>query len=439
MNRYARQTVLPEVGQEGQEKLKTTSVLCVGAGGLGSPALLYLAAAGIGRIGLVDDDITDISNLQRQVLFREENQGAPKVKAAAVALASLNSECSIEPYHERLTAINAERLVTGYDIIIDGTDNFGSKFLINDACVKYGKPLVYGSILGFEAQVSLFWAVHGPCYRCLYSKPPSNHIPNCAEAGVIGAMAGIAGTVQALEAIKIALGLTWCKEKKLPITSITPFTFQDYPGHTACILWFSGCNMACGYCHNPELVKGELAKFPFEKMTTFLESRKGLLDGVVLSGGECTISPSLPEFAAWLRTLGYHIKIDTNGTNPDMLEKLLTNGLVDFIALDFKAPREKFTAITGSHQYDQFERSLFLLCRSEVSLEIRTTVHADQLDEEDINSMMSVLSNHGFSGRYYLQRFKQGFTLGNLGAPCRAFDPSALIKPPFTLELRNFS
>ncbi|MEW6470570.1 MAG: HesA/MoeB/ThiF family protein, partial [Bacteroidota bacterium] len=215
MNRYARQTVLPEVGQEGQEKLKTTSVLCVGAGGLGSPALLYLAAAGIGRIGLVDDDITDISNLQRQVLFREENQGAPKVKAAAVALASLNSECSIEPHHERLTAINAERLVTGYDIIIDGTDNFGSKFLINDACVKYGKPLVYGSILGFEAQVSLFWAVHGPCYRCLYSKPPSNHIPNCAEAGVIGAIAGIAGTVQALEAIKIALGLTWCKEKNL--------------------------------------------------------------------------------------------------------------------------------------------------------------------------------------------------------------------------------
>jgi molybdopterin/thiamine biosynthesis adenylyltransferase len=177
MNRYARQTVLPEMGQEGQERLKSASVLCIGAGGLGSPALLYLAAAGIGRIGLVDDDAVDISNLQRQVLFKEADQGKPKVEAAKAALAELNSECQIEAYFERFSAENAEALLKNYDVIIDGTDNFSSKFLINDACVKFGKPLVYGSILGFVAQVSVFWAGHGPCYRCLYPKPPSGHIP----------------------------------------------------------------------------------------------------------------------------------------------------------------------------------------------------------------------------------------------------------------------
>ena len=219
MLRYARQTVLPELGSEGQERLKSASVLCIGAGGLGSPALLYLAAAGIGRIGLVDDDAVDISNLQRQVLFKEADQGTPKVEAAKTALAELNSQCQIEAYHQRFSPENAEALIQNYDVIIDGTDNFSSKFLINDACVKFGKPLVYGSILGFVAQVSVFWAkgenYHGPCYRCLYPKQPSGHIPNCAEAGVIGAMAGIAGTVQALEAIKMALGLKWCKEKNL--------------------------------------------------------------------------------------------------------------------------------------------------------------------------------------------------------------------------------
>lgn len=215
MQRYARQTVLPELGEEGQRRLAAASVLCIGAGGLGSPALLYLAAAGIGRIGLVDDDTVDISNLQRQVLFTESDQGISKVAVAKAALAARNTECHIEAYPERFTAENAARLLRDYDVIIDGTDNFSSKFLINDACVKYGKPLVYGSILGFTAQVSVFWAEDGPCYRCLYPKPPSGHIPNCAEAGVIGAMAGIAGTVQALEAIKMALGLAWCKEKNL--------------------------------------------------------------------------------------------------------------------------------------------------------------------------------------------------------------------------------
>lgn len=215
MTRYARQIVLPEIGPEGQKKLKAASVLCIGAGGLGAPALLYLAAAGIGRIGIVDDDTVDITNLQRQVLFTEADQGKFKAEAAKTALSALNQECHIEAYPERFCHTNAARLLAAYDVIIDGTDNFTSKFLINDACVKYGKPLVYGSILGFEAQASVFWSGHGPCYRCLYPKPPSGHIPNCAEAGVVGAMAGITGAVQALEAIKMALGTAWCQQHSL--------------------------------------------------------------------------------------------------------------------------------------------------------------------------------------------------------------------------------
>lgn len=215
MDRYARQTILPEIGQEGQKKLEKASVLCIGMGGLGSPSALYLAAAGIGHIGLVDDDLVDISNLQRQVLFKEDNQGTPKVKAAAQALKQLNSSCHIEEYYERFSAENAAKLISQYDVILDGTDNFSSKFLINDACVKYHKPLVYASILGFHAQVSVFYPPHSPCYRCLYPAPPSGYVPNCAEAGIIGAMAGIAGTVQALQALKMALGLEWCKEKQL--------------------------------------------------------------------------------------------------------------------------------------------------------------------------------------------------------------------------------
>lgn len=215
MERYARQAVLPELGIEGQKRLGEASILCIGAGGLGSPALQYLVAAGIGHVGIIDDDRVDLSNLQRQTLFREEDQGKPKALAARERLRNLNSDMAITAYEARFGVANAEKLLGEYAIVLDGTDNFASKFLINDACVKYGRPLVYGSILGFEAQVSVFWAGKGPCYRCLYPKPPSGHIPNCAEAGIIGAMAGIAGTVQALEAIKMALGLEWCSEHDL--------------------------------------------------------------------------------------------------------------------------------------------------------------------------------------------------------------------------------
>ena len=205
-NRYARQMVLPEIGEQGQAKLANTSVLCVGAGGLGSPALLYLAAAGIGHIGIMDDDVVDESNLQRQILFATSDVGEPKAQVAKKRLLDLNPHIEITAYTERLTDLNCANVVPHYDIVLDGTDNFSSKFLINDAGVKYGKPIVYGAIQGFEGQVSLFNAGGCACYRCLYGEPPTGHVPNCAEAGVIGSVAGMIGTIQALQVIQYSVG-----------------------------------------------------------------------------------------------------------------------------------------------------------------------------------------------------------------------------------------
>lgn len=202
-NRYERQIVLPEIGATGQRKISKASVLCIGAGGLGCPALLYLAAAGVGRIGIVDFDIVDETNLQRQVLFTVGQIGQNKAEAAKKRLEALNPQITIKSYPVELTDKNAEDLFDDYDIIIDGTDNFAAKFLINDAAVKSGKPFIYGSILGFDGQLSVFNTPDGPCYRCLFPEAPSGYVPNCAEAGVIGAVAGIIGTAQAMEAIKI--------------------------------------------------------------------------------------------------------------------------------------------------------------------------------------------------------------------------------------------
>ena len=204
--RYIRQVVLPEIGLEGQEKLSQASVLCVGAGGLGSPILLYLAAAGVGHIGITDFDTVDESNLQRQVLFTTDAVGQSKAVQAKKRLQALNPTITIEIYEEGLNAENAPDLFQSYDIIIDGTDNFETKFLINDAAVKYGKPWIYGAIQGFYGQASVFNAQHGPCYRCLYPAPPKARIANCAEAGVIGAVAGLVGVTQALQAIQLITG-----------------------------------------------------------------------------------------------------------------------------------------------------------------------------------------------------------------------------------------
>jgi adenylyltransferase/sulfurtransferase len=205
--RYARHLPLQEVGPEGQERLRAARVLLVGAGGLGSPAALYLAAAGVGCLGLVDDDRVDLTNLQRQVLHGTSSLGRPKTESAAERLRDLNPEIAVETFPTRLQAANALDLVSRFDLVVDGSDNFPTRYLVNDACVLTRRPYVYGSILRFDGQVSVFAAPGGPCYRCLFADPPPPElVPNCAEGGVLGVLPGIIGSLQALEAIKLILG-----------------------------------------------------------------------------------------------------------------------------------------------------------------------------------------------------------------------------------------
>ena len=206
--RYARHLLLPQVGEEGQEHLKAASILVVGAGGLGAPLLQYLAAAGVGRIGIVDDDVVGESNLQRQVLFGSRDVGRPKVEVAVERLTDINPHIRIEPYVMRFTRENALDLVRKYDLVADGTDNFATRYLVNDACVLTGRPNIYASIFRFDGQVSVFGAEDGPCYRCLFpDPPPPGSVPSCAEGGVLGVLPGLVGSLQATEAIKWILGL----------------------------------------------------------------------------------------------------------------------------------------------------------------------------------------------------------------------------------------
>jgi molybdopterin/thiamine biosynthesis adenylyltransferase/rhodanese-related sulfurtransferase len=207
MNRYARQIALPEIGAEGQAKIAAASVLIVGAGGLGSPAALYLAAAGIGRIGLVDFDQVDETNLHRQILYTTSDVGRPKLEAAAARLREANPTVTIVPHDARLSSDNALEIFRAYDVVIDGTDNFATRYLVNDACLLAGIPNVYGSVYRFDGQVSVFATPDGPCYRCLQPEPPPPHlVPSCAEGGVLGVLPGVIGTLQATEALKIVSG-----------------------------------------------------------------------------------------------------------------------------------------------------------------------------------------------------------------------------------------
>lgn len=205
--RYSRHLLLPEVGMAGQRRLKGARVLLVGAGGLGSPAALYLAAAGIGTLGVVEFDRIDLTNLQRQVVHGTAGVGRPKLESLRERLRDLNPHVAVEGFAERLSAVNALEILRGFDVVIDGSDNFPTRYLVNDASVLLGKPLVYGAIFRFDGQVSVFDAARGPCYRCLYSEPPPpGLVPNCAEGGVLGVLPGIIGSVQALEALKLVLG-----------------------------------------------------------------------------------------------------------------------------------------------------------------------------------------------------------------------------------------
>jgi adenylyltransferase/sulfurtransferase len=207
LTRYARHLILPEVGEEGQRKLKAARVLCVGAGGLGSPLALYLAAAGVGTLGLVDFDVVDASNLQRQIIHATADIGRRKLDSAAEKLEALNPALNVVKHETRLTSANALEILKDYDVVADGTDNFPTRYLVNDACVLLGKPNAYGSIFRFEGRASVFAVKDGPCYRCLYPEPPPpGVVPNCAEGGVLGVLPGLIGVIQATETLKIILG-----------------------------------------------------------------------------------------------------------------------------------------------------------------------------------------------------------------------------------------
>jgi adenylyltransferase/sulfurtransferase len=208
VRRYSRHLIIPDVGMTGQKRLKNAKVLCVGAGGLGSPALLYLAAAGVGTLGVIDFDVVDESNLQRQVIHGQSDVGRSKAESARDSINELNPLVNVIVHTERLDSDNAMQVFEPYDLIVDGTDNFATRYLVNDACVLLGKPYIWGSIYRFDGQASVFWADHGPCYRCLYPEPPPpGMVPSCAEGGVLGVLCASIGSIQVTEAIKVITGI----------------------------------------------------------------------------------------------------------------------------------------------------------------------------------------------------------------------------------------
>ena len=208
VKRYSRHLIIPDVGKTGQRRLKNARVLVVGAGGLGSPALLYLAAAGVGTLGVIDFDVVDESNLQRQIIHGQSDIGRPKAVSAMESIREVNPLVNVVLHEERLDSDNAMQIFEPYDLIVDGTDNFATRYLVNDACVLLGKPYVWGSIYRFDGQASVFWAEHGPCYRCLYPEPPPpGMVPSCAEGGVLGVLCGSIGSIQVNEAIKVITGI----------------------------------------------------------------------------------------------------------------------------------------------------------------------------------------------------------------------------------------
>ncbi len=228
VSRYSRHLIMPEVGLEGQLKLKAGRVLAIGAGGLGSPLALYLAAAGVGRIGIVDNDVVDLTNLQRQVLHSTDSVGKSKLQSARNRLAGLNPEIRVETYETRLTSENALDILKDYDVVVDGTDNFPTRYLVNDACVLLGKPNVYGSIFRFEGQASVFGLPDGPCYRCLYPEPPPpGLVPSCAEGGVLGILPGTIGVIQATEAVKLLLGIGETLSGRLLLFDALRMSFRE--------------------------------------------------------------------------------------------------------------------------------------------------------------------------------------------------------------------
>jgi adenylyltransferase/sulfurtransferase len=281
IRRYGRHLIMPEVGLEGQKKLKAASVLLVGAGGLGSPLALYLAAAGIGKLGLVDFDVVDQSNLQRQILHATHDVGRHKLQSAADRIRSINPNVEVESYETRLTSANALEILRRYDVVVDGTDNFPTRYLINDACVLLNKPNVYGSIFRFEGQASVLCAKQGPCYRCLYPEPPPpGLVPSCAEGGVLGVLPGIIGTIQATETIKLILDIGDSLIGRLLLLDALQMRFRELKlrknpecplcGEHPTITQLIDYDAFCGITHEEETAR---ALAPYEISVTELKER----------------------------------------------------------------------------------------------------------------------------------------------------------------------
>lgn len=228
---------------------------------------------------------------------------------------------------------------------------------------------------------------------------------------------------------------------RIPLASLTTFTLQDFPERAACILWFSGCQMRCPYCHNPDFAQGEGGRIDVETTLGFLRRRRQVLDGVTFSGGECLLSSSVVDMIRSVKEMGYQIKVDTNGGKPDRLRELMADGLIDYVALDFKAPLEDYEGLTGWYATEQWEKSFELLRDSGVECELRTTVHADLIDESSVDRIMDWLERNRFVGNYFIQHFQEApRTLGNLGCPSRRFDLNRLtIDRAFSVGFRNFS
>jgi sulfur-carrier protein adenylyltransferase/sulfurtransferase len=228
IQRYARHLIMPEVAMAGQKRLKAAKVLCIGTGGLGSPLSLYLAAAGVGTLGLADFDVVDVSNLQRQIIHFTSDVGRPKIDSAEQKLKAINPELVVRRHEHSVDSSNALEMFADYDVIVDGTDNFPTRYLVNDACVLLGKPNVYGSIFRFDGQATVFYPPHGPCYRCLYPEPPPpDLVPNCAEGGVLGILPGLIGVVQATETVKLILGKGTALVGRLLLYDALDMTFRE--------------------------------------------------------------------------------------------------------------------------------------------------------------------------------------------------------------------
>ena len=318
--RYSRHLILPEVGMEGQRKLKRARVLCIGAGGLGSPVALYLAAGGVGTLGIVDFDIVDFTNLQRQIIHSTSDVGRKKLDSAAESIAAINPNVEIRKFETRLTSANAMEIIRDFDIVVDGTDNFATRYLVNDACVLSGKPNVYGSIFRFEGQASVFATKEGPCYRCLYPEPPPpGVVPSCAEGGVLGILPGLVGVMQATETIKLILGAGEPLIGRLLLIDALAMRFRELKLRK---------NRECPVCgENPTVT----ALIDYEQFCGVSPQERGVSGASRMRGEEKAATATIGDMT------------------PEELKQKMDSGDKDLFVLDVREPNEYQICNLGGH------------------------------------------------------------------------------------------